>query len=303
MIVYWSPDYVAAKQEFDTTRKSAWVVESLVAEAIESVEIAVPQLLSNDDLCAVHSLEYIEAVRWGTPRRLAESQGFHWEPGVWTMARAHASGMVAALLRALETGKNTGSLSSGQHHASYDSGAGFCTFNGIAIAAKQALRAGAKRVLIIDLDAHGAGGTHSLVYNDDGIHQLDIAVNPHENYRVQPPNTHNFIRNATSYLPALRLRLDALAKSDERFDVCLYYAGMDAYEQCEIGGLAGITRSMLAEREKIVFGWCSEQGIPVGFGIGGGYSNAGFPREALVDLHRQTLTAAVGMGKGWGTSD
>jgi hypothetical protein len=42
-------------------------------------------------------------------------------------------------------------------------GAGFCTFNGLALAALAALDLGAKRVLVLDLDAHCGGGTHELL--------------------------------------------------------------------------------------------------------------------------------------------
>ena len=293
MLLYWSPDYVAAKEDFDTTRKSGWIVDSLKSGSADDLEIAAPPLISSAELSQTHSADYVEAVRWGTPRRLAESQGFHWDGGVWTMARAHVSGLVAAALQALKTGENAGSLSSGQHHASYDEGAGFCTFNGIAIAAQRALGAGAHSVLIIDLDAHGAGGTHSLVAGDERIRHLDIAVNPYESYRVQRPNTHDFIRSARSYLPALELRLDALARAGTSFDLCLYYAGMDPYEECETGGLPGITGNVLAKREHIVFAWCKAQGIPVAFGIGGGYVSEGLTREKLVELHRLTLTEAT----------
>lgn len=293
MIVYWSADYVAAAHDFDTTRKSGWIMDSLSARPIGGIEIAAPFLLSAPELCEIHQEDYVEAVRWGKPRRLAESQGLRWDPGIWTTARAHCGGMVAAALRALETRENTGSLSSGQHHASYDSGAGFCTFNGIAIAARRALGAGAGKVLIVDLDAHGAGGTHSLIAGDERVRQLDIAVNPYESYRVFGRNTHDFIRSATSYLPALRLRLDALTQAREHYDLCLYYAGMDPFENCEIGGLSGIAQKMLAERERIVFDWCGKERIPVAFGVGGGYVNDGFSRDELVNLHRLTLSAAA----------
>lgn len=292
MLLYWSSEYIAARQEFDTTRKSGWIVESLESDPIAGIEIVAPAALTADELYQVHSADYVEAVRWGTPRRLAESQGFHWDGGIWTMARAHVGGLVATTLHALHARENAGSLSSGQHHASYDSGAGFCTFNGIAIAAKRALAAGADSVLIIDLDAHGAGGTHSLIAGEKRIHQLDIAVNPYESYRVFPPNTHDFIRSAGSYLPALELRLDALKRSDQRFDVCIYYAGMDPYQECDIGGLPGITADILAKRESIVFEWCARQRIPVAFALGGGYINDGFTRQELVHLHRLTLRTA-----------
>ncbi len=76
-------------------------------------------------------------------------------------------------------GYNTCSLSSGQYQAKCNISDGFCTFNGIALAAKRVLRLGAKRSLIIDTDAHCAGGTHSLFENDDQIWQLDVAVNPY----------------------------------------------------------------------------------------------------------------------------
>jgi acetoin utilization deacetylase AcuC-like enzyme len=292
MLLYWSPDYVVAKENFDTTRKSQWIVESLQVDAVDGLEITAPPLISSAEISQTHSSEYVEAVRWGTPRRLAESQGFRWDGGVWTMARAHVSGLVAAALHALKTRENAGSLSSGQHHATYDQGAGFCTFNGIAIAAKHALDAGAGSVLVIDLDAHGAGGTHSFIAGNDRIRQLDIAVDPYESYRVRRPNTHDFIRSAGSYLPALELRLDALARAGANFDLCLYYAGMDPYERCEIGGLPGITGDVLAKRERIVFAWCGARGIPVAFGIGGGYVSDGCTREKLVELHRFTLTEA-----------
>lgn len=35
---------------------------------------------------------------------------------------------------------------------------------------------------------------------------------------------------------------------------------MDPYEGCGIGGLDGITEGVLAQRERIVFAWCRQQG-------------------------------------------
>lgn len=291
--LYWSRDYVVAREDFDTTRKSGWIVDSLETEPIPGLEIAAPRSLTEAELAEIHDAGYIEAVRTGKPLALAQSQGFTWDPGLWTMACAHTGGMVAAAKHALESGRNTGSLSSGQHHAKYDTGDGFCTFNGVALAAKRALRAGAKRVLIIDTDAHCGGGTHSLIEDDDRIWQADIAVNPYDDYAPRRPNTLDYVLSASAYLSTLNQRLGSLKKSGERFALCIYYAGMDAYERCHIGGLPGIDRTLLAGREGLLFAWCREQGIPVAFGIGGGYINAGFPRAELVDLHKLTLSSAV----------
>ena len=84
----------------------------------------------------------------GAPTHLAESQGFDWDAQLWPMVAMSTGGVVAAAMAALETGI-AGSLSSGLHHARYGSGAGFCTLNGLVLAARSAIDGGAKSVLII----------------------------------------------------------------------------------------------------------------------------------------------------------
>jgi hypothetical protein len=69
---------------------------------------------------------------------------------------------------------------------------------------------------------------------------------------------------------------------------------MDPYERCHIEGLQADNRTMLAERERLVFAWCCEHSIPLAFGIGGGYTNTGFQQTALANLHRLTLYSAIG---------
>jgi acetoin utilization deacetylase AcuC-like enzyme len=291
--VFWSPDYLAAAEEFDTTRKSEWVIESLIAEPVGGIRIAAPPVSADADLEEVHDSTYLEAVRTGNPRDLAESQGFRWDPGLWTASVAHAGGMVAAALHALRNRRNAGSLSSGLHHARSDRGAGFCTFNGIALAAKRALQAGARAVLIIDTDAHCAGGTHSLIAGTGSIRLLDLAVHPYDAYKPAGANTLDLIGSATLYLGTLRSRLREVGDSGKPYDLCIYYAGMDPFERCRIGGMKGVTFELLGDRERIVFDWCRERSIPVAFGIGGGYVNADFARRELVALHRLTLRAAA----------
>jgi len=291
--LYWSEDYIVAKEAFDTTRKSGWIVNSLRADPIPGLQILQPEPITKADLAKVHDPRYIEAIATGLPRAIAESQGFRWDPGLWRMACAHASGMVAAAIYAYQNHSMAGTLSSGLHHAGYDSGAGFCTFNGIALAAVCTLGLGAKRVLIIDLDAHCGGGTNMLIAEHDKIIQLDIAVNPFDSYRPRRPSIFDFIESADKYLPTIQSHLEKLARRSEVYDLCIYYSGMDVYEKCSIGGLGRITFDILQHREEMVFAWCREQGIPVAFGVGGGYTNDTFNKDELVQLHRQTLLAAV----------
>ena len=202
--------------------------------------------MTADDLVTVHDRAYVDAVRTGEPAALAESNGLSWDAGLFATTCASTGGAVAAALRALETG-TAGSLSSGLHHAKRSRGDGFCTFNGLALAARRALDAGARGVLIVDLDAHCGGGTAELLADDPRIAQVDLAVDAFDWYRERGRFTLDTIVDASAYLPTLRRRLDALDPAG--FDLVLYNAGMDPFEGCLIGGRRGMTRDLLAERE------------------------------------------------------
>lgn len=290
--VFYRSEYAMASHTFETTRKAMWVAESLQSAPLEQLELQNPELLSPEQVLGVHGATYVNAVRTGHPRSLAESQGFVWDPGLWTMVLASNGGVVAAALEALETGV-AGSLSSGLHHAHRDKGSGYCTFNGLAMAAGAAVASGARRVLIVDLDAHCGGGTHELIAGNSAVHHLDVAVHWFDQYTPRGGNTLDLVPAANRYLPTIRRRLDALDGSS--FDLCLYNAGMDPYEGCPIGGMPGITRGVLTEREQLIFDWCRDHDVPIAFTLAGGYLGPTVNRSRLTDLHRLTLTAAAQM--------
>jgi acetoin utilization deacetylase AcuC-like enzyme len=208
------------------------------------------------------------------------------------MVCASNGGAVAAALAAVADGV-AGSLSSGLHHARRGHGAGFCTFNGLALAVHAARAAGARSILILDLDAHCGGGTHSLVAKDPSVWQLDVAVSPFDSYAATERTTLDLVRDASRYLPTVESRLQELEVGAPRFDLCLYNAGMDPFEGCDIGGLRAINRAILGERERLVFDWSRRRRIPIAFVLAGGYLGAGIDQSGLVGLHRLTLSAAV----------
>jgi acetoin utilization deacetylase AcuC-like enzyme len=289
--VFYSAAYVRAAHEFDTTRKAAWVADSLAERPINGVELLEPRPLDEAELGAVHDPAYVAAVRTGTPRSLAESNGLPWDAGLWEAVCASSGGAVAAALAALRSGGVAGSLSSGLHHAKRGHGDGFCTFNGLALAALAALAAGASRVLVLDLDAHCGGGTRELLGGDPRVRIVDLAVDSFDCYTPGRGDTLDLVGRAEAYLPTLSRRLREL--DSEAFALVLYNAGMDPFERCEIGGLRGMTGGLLAERERTVFRWCRQRGLPVAFVLAGGYTNRGFPEHALVRLHRATIAAAA----------
>jgi acetoin utilization deacetylase AcuC-like enzyme len=290
--VYYSPAYTAAAYPFDTTRKAQWIAGSLQERPVPGVSIVEPRPIEETALKSVHDPVYVDAVRTGAPRHLAESNGFPWDPGIWRAVCMSSGGSVAASVHALQSRGNAGSLSSGLHHARRAFGAGFCTFNGLALSAKAALDAGARRVLIIDLDAHVGDGTLELIQDWPSVAHIYITVTPWEFHPGDPDRcTLDVIMDVAEYLPTLSRRLRRV--EIEELDLCIYNAGMDVHADCEVGGLPGMTLEVIRQREHTVFDWAARAGVPVAFVLAGGYVGARLTRDRLVALHRLTIEAAA----------
>ena len=160
-------------------------------------------------------------------------------------------------------------------------------------AAREALAAGAESVLILDLDAHCGGGTASLIAEEPRIWQVDVSVCDVDRYASGERARLRIVRDSDEYLGAVERALEDVRRVGPRFGLCLYNAGMDPFEGCDIGGLAGITSGILAARERLVFDWCREQALPIAFVLAGGYLGHRLDQDDLVALHRLTLSAAV----------
>lgn len=275
--------------EVDPLRKALAVIESLTLRPIDGIHVTEATPVTVAELSAVHDPSYVEAVLTGEPWHLAESNGVGWDEGLFTAVCASTGGARDAALAALASGRVAGSASSGLHHARYERGAGYCTFNGLVVAAHAALGAGARRVLILDLDAHCGGGTASLIEDLPGVEQIDVSVNTFDHYRSRP-DARLWITDGPGYTTAVNQALEAI-DTPEDVDLLIYNAGMDPHQQA--GGVHGLTTDILAAREERVFTWAHQHGLPVAFVFAGGYTGFGFTMDKVVDLHRLTLTAAL----------
>lgn len=65
MRLFYSPEYVLATAEFDTTRKAAWVAASLLERPVPGVELVAPAPLAAEDVALVHDPAYVDAVMTG----------------------------------------------------------------------------------------------------------------------------------------------------------------------------------------------------------------------------------------------
>jgi acetoin utilization deacetylase AcuC-like enzyme len=313
--VHYSPDYVAAAHAFDTTRKAAWVADAvrdlpgvaLVAPAPGWDEVAVETAIRR-----VHASAYVDALATGVPRRLAESQGFTWDPGLWTAVRASTAGMLSAVDVVLDAAHRSaddgvhdgahlsGSLSSGMHHAKHATGDGFCTVNGLVIAAAHAVARSDVHVTVLDLDAHAGGGTDELLRLHgrslalDRVRHLDLTTKPYDSYRHLPPRAGDVnIEDVAldgdddAYLAAVDTLLARLPEGPGH--LVLHNAGMDPSP--------GITFAALAERERRVATTLVDRRLAGVFALAGGYTWSATEAEVAA-AHASTVRAFAAAGAG-----
>jgi len=313
LAVHYSPDYVAAEHAFDTTRKAAWVADAV--RAMEGVVLTPPSHHWDDAaveraIRRVHAAAYVDALATGTPRALAESQGFAWGPGLWTAVRASTAGILSAVDVALGGGPSalSGSLSSGLHHAKHAGGDGFCSVNGLVVAAAHAVAVHDADVTVLDVDAHAGGGTdellrlHGRTLGLERVRHLDLTTKPFDSYVHLPPRAGDVnVEDVTldgdddAYLAAVDRLLDVLeggvaprvvagrsSASSRRPHLVLHNAGMDPSP--------GITFAALAERERRVAAAITRSGSRGVFVLAGGYTSSA-SQDEIAAAHASTVRA------------
>ena len=276
-------------ESFDTMSKADRIVAWLRKHLARNVRIEVGETVTTDELAETHSRDYLDAVQTGEPTELAESSGMSWDERFWAAVVASTSSIRCAALLAWADRTVTGATSSGLHHARYDRGEGYCTLNGLVVAAKAALAAGALRVLVVDLDAHCGGGTASLIEGVPGIEQVDVSVFSFDSYESRPDARLEVVE-ADDYLGTVR-RVLADVVDPGSVDLVIYNAGMDPHEHA--GGRAGITTSVVRQRDRIVMEWAETHDLPLAFVMAGGYQRGGWDLDDVAALHGITFDEAL----------
>jgi acetoin utilization deacetylase AcuC-like enzyme len=291
MRVFYSPAYVARATAFATTRKAAAVAR--LVERASRLQLTAPEPASEEQIALAHSQPYINALRTGWPQDRAQSDGFEWSEQTWPSLTASCGGVLAASREAL-AGRSAASLSSGLHHARASKGRGFCAINGLAVAAIDALAdpSLAGPVLILDLDAHGSGGTQSIVHARTGIIIADVITAPFDVTEPGPRCHRRNVREARGYLDAVEGALEWASK--QRPGLVLYNAGVDVHARNDIGGLQGIESDMIADREAMVASWLGAMDLPAAGVLAGGYPSPLIDEAEIAELHMLMIHALEG---------
>jgi acetoin utilization deacetylase AcuC-like enzyme len=273
--VYYTPRQVAPAEGYSpSSEKPAQVVADWLAAGLP-VEVRAPEPVTVDDLCRAHDRTYVEGV---LACRLPNGFGRR-SPAVAESLPYTSGAMLAAADAALRNGRVAVAPVSGFHHAHYARGGGFCTFNGLVVAAAALLADGrARRVGILDADEHEGDGTDEILrrLGRDDVRHLTVGRD-----WGSPSQARAFLDG-----------LPDMVASFAGCDVLLYQAGADPHVDDPLGGW--LTTEQLAERDASVFDACRAIGLPVAWNLAGGYQRApdgSIP--AVLEIHRNTLRACV----------
>ena len=135
----------------------------------------VPEPMHVRWLQAAHDPAYVEAVMAAAVSTVIERRiGFPVTAEVARRAVLSPGGTWLAAKLALAHGY-AANAAGGSHHALPDSGAGFCVFNDLAVAALRLLGEGdAKRILIVDCDVHQGDGTAVILAGRNDVATLSL---------------------------------------------------------------------------------------------------------------------------------
>ena len=222
---------------------------------------------------AVHCPDYVEEVfSASVPHAKERRIGFPVTPHIASRVRHTNGGTWLAAQIARQHGYAANSAA-GSHHALHDTGAGYCVFNDLAVAANRLIAEGdATRVLIVDLDVHQGDGTASLTAGRDDI--FTLSLHAEKNFPVRKARSSLDVPLADGvdddgYLEALDRHLPRVLDGFLP-DLVLYQAGVDGHAEDRLGRLA-LTDEGLDRRDAYVVSAVRSRSIPVASALGGGY--------------------------------
>ena len=287
--------------QFDPAHRFPMSKYSRVYELIVARGLALPETVIQPApapaawLSLAHAPSYVDQViSLNVPRAIEREIGFEVTERVSLRARLASAGTVLAARLALETGVAC-NAAGGSHHARRESGAGFCTFNDVAVAAQVLLAEGSiDRALVVDLDVHQGDGTARICADEPRIRT--VSMHAEKNYPVRKPASTidvelpDGVRDA-AYLEMLAWLLPQTI-ADFPPDIVFYNAGVDPHEEDRLGRLA-LTDDGLRARDRAVFSYFRERAIPVVSVMGGGYSR---DADAVARRHLITFETAAEFG-------
>ena len=242
-----------------------------------------PYPCSDETLKRAHSEKYIKDIKNKTLDESGVKKiGFPLVDSVVQRSLVATGGTVLAAKLAISN-RLACNTAGGSHHATFDSGAGYCVFNDVAVAAQYLLDRGlAKKILIVDLDVHQGNGNSDIFKNNKSV--FTFSMHSKSNYPAKKSISDLDVEledniEDLEYINSLKSCLGQLNK--EKFDFVFYIAGVDVHFNDRLGKLK-ISDEGIKSRDEIVIENFFSKSIPLCGVLGGGY-NKDFNK--LVELH------------------
>jgi acetoin utilization deacetylase AcuC-like enzyme len=221
-----------------------------------------------------HDPVYVDQViACAVPAKIEREIGFPIGENVSRRAQLAAGGTILAARLALANGIAC-NTAGGSHHARHEHGAGFCTFNDVAVAALVLIAERlAANVLVVDLDVHQGDGTADILKNEP--HAFTFSMHGERNYPALKiaSDLDVALLDGTSDSAYLEKLGDILPVLSGRaaWDIVFYNAGVDPHADDRLGRLA-LSDEGLRSRDRMTIRHFRQREIPVCGVIGGGYS-------------------------------
>ncbi len=277
MKIFYRPEMATDSGGYSPSAQEPQLVvadwRSKFSEMLEIVSDFEP--VTVNDIKLVHDARFVDRIM-----SLEESNGHgNTSPEVRDTLLWTSGSLYAGCVEALEEGV-TCSPTSGFHHAHHSDCHGFCTFNGLLVAAAKLLEEQkVGRVAIVDFDAHWGDGCVDILkrkarYRDaiSYIHASDLPDDPE------------------MFKDSIADSLDELPEPD----LVIYQAGADMHKDDPLNCGPALSNMDLEERDFEVFNWCSKKAIPVCWNFAGGYQrdeDGGISK--VLDIHYNTFFAAL----------
>ena len=270
---------------------------ALGMDALVRVHYAKPAPI--ESVILAHDLEYVrrlEAASAGDPAALATFDAPDTRVGPDTFdAAMKSAGAVVEAVDELYAGRIKNAFCGVRppgHHAARAEARGFCYLNNVAIGAYWAMRRhGARRVAIVDFDAHHGDGTEEIVANHPDIRFMSLFQWPLYPHRMMEPTPKNVVVSPVAAGADGAVFTDILENvwlpqlEAFRPDIIFVSAGFDAHGEEQMAQLtvkeldyARITRRLLDAADVL----CEGRLVSV---LEGGYAVRSLARSVMAHLN------------------
>lgn len=255
--------------------KPAKVMKAWLDEFGDKLDVRSFHPLNKEFFYYVHDRDHVDAIFAGKKNNGFETRDLD---VVETLRWTNGSFKRAVMEAYYEKLPVSVSPTSGFHHAGVKTATGYCTFNGLMLAAKTLLATEPNpKIGILDCDEHYGNGTDEIIW------YMDLERSIHH-YTYGGDKTANGFDSFIDKLPSI-------LETFKDVEIIFYQAGADPHENDPylLEGPA-LTTQQLYLRDQMVFRFAKENGIPIVWNLAGGYQE---PLEKVLEVHSNTMRACI----------